>query len=75
MLVSLKLDTVHSRISKALEDCSISDDEYKLIVDEVEKYRAVSLANYAQETPFCNFFSRRSHVNKVNQEHIFLRCD
>jgi hypothetical protein len=41
MLASCKLNTVHSHISKALEDCSISDDKYKLILDEVEKYRAM----------------------------------
>ena len=36
------LNTVHSHISKALEDCQVSDDEYKLIflLDEVENYRA-----------------------------------
>jgi len=32
---------VHSHISKAVEDCNISDDEYKLVLDEVEKYRAM----------------------------------
>lgn len=41
MLAESKLNTVHSHISKALEDCSISDDEYRLILDEVEKYRAM----------------------------------
>lgn len=39
ILASSKLNTVHSHISKALEDSVISDDEYKLILDEVEKYR------------------------------------
>lgn len=39
VLATSKLNTVHSHISKALEDCSISDDEYKLVLDEVEKYR------------------------------------
>jgi len=39
MLAASKLNTVHSHISKALEDCLVSDDEYKLILDEVEKYR------------------------------------
>ena len=38
ILASSKLNTIHSLISKALEDCSISDVEYKLILDEVEKY-------------------------------------
>jgi hypothetical protein len=32
---------VHSQCSKALEDCTISDDEYKLILDEMGKYRAM----------------------------------
>jgi len=55
ILASSKLNTVHSHISKAIEDCNISDDEYKLaiedcnisddeyklVLDEVEKYRAM----------------------------------
>ena len=41
ILASSKLNIVHSHISKALEDCKISDDEYKLILDELEKYRAM----------------------------------
>ena len=41
ILASSKLNTVHSHISKALEDCKISDDEYKLVLEEVEKYRAM----------------------------------
>ena len=41
ILASSKLSTVHSHISKALEDCKIFDDEYKLVLDEVEKYRAI----------------------------------
>ena len=36
ILAASKLNTVHSHISKALEDCEVSDDEYKLILDEVE---------------------------------------
>ena len=39
VLATAKLNTVHSHISKAMEDCQVSDDEYKLILDEVEKYR------------------------------------
>src|SRR6218665_155589 len=41
ILASSKLNTVHSHISTALEDCSISKEEYKLILDEIEKYRAM----------------------------------
>ena len=41
MLALSKLNTVHSHISKALDDCLISDEEYKLIRDEVEKYRTM----------------------------------
>ena len=41
ILASSKLNTVHSHISKAVEDCNISDDEYKLVLDEVEKYCAM----------------------------------
>ena len=42
MLATSKLNTVHSHISKALLDCQVSDDEHKLILDEVEKYRAMN---------------------------------
>jgi len=41
ILASSKLDTVHSHISKALEDCDISDDEYRLVLEEAEKYRTM----------------------------------
>ena len=41
VLASAKLYTVHSHISKALEDCNISDDEYKLVIEEIEKYRTM----------------------------------
>ena len=41
ILAVSKLNTVHSHISKALEDCAVSDNEYKLILDEVEKYRTM----------------------------------
>ena len=41
MLAVSKLNTVHSHISKALEDCSISDNEYKLILEECKKYRSM----------------------------------
>jgi len=44
VLVSAKLNTVHSHISKALEDCNISDDEYKLVIEEIEKYRTIKEA-------------------------------
>ena len=38
VLALAKLNTVHSHISKALEDCNIYDDEYKLVLEEIEKY-------------------------------------
>jgi len=38
-LVEAKLDTISEYISKALEDDSISDDEYCLILHEFEKYK------------------------------------
>lgn len=41
MLANSKLNTIHSHISKALEDTMITDEEYKLILEEVEKYRTV----------------------------------
>lgn len=41
VLASAKLNAVHSHISKAVEDSQISNDEYKLILNEVEKFRVM----------------------------------
>ena len=41
VLATSKLNTVYIHISKALEDCIISDDEYRLVLEEVEKYRTM----------------------------------
>ena len=41
MLASAKLDTIASHVSKALMDDFISDEEFKLIMEELEKYKAM----------------------------------
>jgi len=41
ILATSKHKIVHNHISKALEDFNVSDDEYKLVFEEVEKYRAM----------------------------------
>ena len=41
MLASAKLDTIASHISKALMDDHINDDEFKLIMEELNKYKAM----------------------------------
>ena len=40
-LASAKLDTIASHISKALMDDHISDEEFKLIMSEMDKYKAM----------------------------------
>ena len=40
-LATAKLDTIASHISKALMDDYISDEEFKLIMDEMNKYKAM----------------------------------
>ena len=40
-LACSKLDTIASHVSKALLDNFISDDEFKLIMDELNKYKAM----------------------------------
>ena len=40
-LVMAKLDTIASHISKAMMDDFISDEEFKLIMDEMNKYKAL----------------------------------
>ena len=40
-LAAAKLDTIASHISKALMDDYISDEEFKLIMDEMNKYKAM----------------------------------
>ena len=41
MAASAKLDTIASHISKAMMDNYISDDEFKLIMEELNKYKAM----------------------------------
>ena len=41
MLASAKLDTIASHISKAMMDNYIRDDEFKLIMEELNKYKAM----------------------------------
>ena len=41
MLASAKLDTIASHISKALMDNYVSDEEFKLIMEELNKYKAM----------------------------------
>ena len=40
-LASAKLDTISSHISKAMMDNHINDDEFKLIMEELNKYKAM----------------------------------
>ena len=40
-LASAKLDTIASHISKAMMDNHVSDDEFKLIMDELNKYKTL----------------------------------
>ena len=40
-LAIAKLDTIASHISKAMMDNFISDEEFKLIMEEMEKYKAL----------------------------------
>ena len=41
MLAGAKLDTIASHISKAMMDNYISDEEFKLIMEELNKYKAM----------------------------------
>ena len=40
-LASAKLDTISLHVSKALTDDFVSDEEFKLIMEELEKYKAL----------------------------------
>ena len=39
VLADSKLNTITDHVSKAIMDGNVSDDEFKLIMDEVEKYK------------------------------------
>ena len=41
MLAKAKLDTISTHVSEALMDNKISDDEFKLIMEELNKYKAM----------------------------------
>jgi len=57
ILASSKVNSVHSHISKELEDCNISDDEYKLVLEEVEKYRAMKKELRRKQARTCSWQS------------------
>ena len=40
-IASTKLDTIISHVSKALSDNKVSDEEFKLILEELEKYKVM----------------------------------
>ena len=40
-IASTKLDTITSHVSKALSDNKVSDEEFKLILEELEKYKVM----------------------------------
>ena len=41
MIVSTKSDTTASHISKALNDNKVTDEEFRLILEELEKYKVM----------------------------------
>ena len=40
-IASAKLDTITSHVSKALSDNTVSDEEFQLILEELEKYKVM----------------------------------
>ena len=40
-IVSAKLDTIASHVSKALSDNKVTDEEFRLILEELEKYKVM----------------------------------
>ena len=40
-IVSAKLDTIASHVSKALSDNNVTDEEFRLILEELEKYKVM----------------------------------
>ena len=40
-IASTKLDTISSHISKALSDNKVTDEEFRLILEELEKYKVM----------------------------------
>ena len=41
MIASAKLDTITSHVSKALSDNKVTDEEFRLILEELEKYKVM----------------------------------
>ena len=40
-IASAKLDTIASHVSKALSDNKVTDEEFRLILEELEKYKVI----------------------------------
>ena len=41
VIASAKLDTIASHVSKALSDNKVTDEEFRLILEELEKYKVM----------------------------------
>ena len=76
VLASAKLNTVHSHITKALEDCNICDDEYKLVLEEIEKYRTIKEIRRkhfsAAGSMIDDEIKKRAHSEKKRRDAIHL---
>ena len=68
MLASAKLDTIASHISKAWMDNYISDEEFKLIMEELNKYKAMKEEIRRNSKKKLNGEEEESLIEKGRQE-------
>ena len=65
---SAKLDTIASHISKAMMDNYISDDEFKLIMEELNKYKAMKEEIRSNTKKKLNTEEEESLIERGRQE-------
>ena len=72
ILASAKINTISDHISKALKDDMISDEEYSLILDELEKFNCMKEEIRSKIKVAIDEQTRQALINQGREETIIL---
>ena len=67
-IASAKLDTISSHISKALSDNKVTDEEFRLILEELEKYKVKKKEVRAKTKKKIETELEETHIERGRQE-------
>ena len=68
MIASAKLDTIASHVSKALSDNKVTDEEFRLILEELEKYKVMKEEVRSKTKKKIATETEETHIERGRQE-------